>query len=184
MFPVYDEDRSERTPTGFSLAIVDLWNRQPFPGVRCATPGFKDEPLSGFHERASSVSAKSRASRSIPSSSGRRLHHLESPVLCVGGVAHHVHILCRLGRSVTIAELIKVLKKESSKWLKTQAAELHDFFWQNGYGVFSVSPSHMKALTTYIQEQEDHHKRISFQDEFRRMLTKYALKWDERYIWD
>jgi putative transposase len=106
------------------------------------------------------------------------------PVLIVGGVADHVHILCRLGRSSSISDLIKELKRDSSKWVKTQAPSTEDFYWQHGYGAFSVSPSHVEALQSYIANQEEHHRTETFQDELRRLLTKYGLEWDERFVWD
>ena len=115
---------------------------------------------------------------------GGTCNNLDCPVLRVGGVEDHVHILCRLGRSISIADLVKELKRESSKWLKTKSPALADFYWQSGYGAFSVSPSHVDPLRSYIEQQEQHHKRESFQDELRRLLRKYGLEWDERYVWD
>jgi REP-associated tyrosine transposase len=109
---------------------------------------------------------------------------LDCPILRVGGVADHVHLLCRLGRSITIADLIKELKRESSKWIKTKSPSLADFHWQNGYGAFSISPGHVDHLIAYIVNQEEHHKTESFQDEYLRLLAKYGLEWDERYVWD
>ena len=109
---------------------------------------------------------------------------LASPALMVGGVADHVHILCRLGKTVEIADLIRDLKRDSSKWIKAQQPRLADFHWQHGYGAFSISPSHVQALNDYIARQEDHHRRETFQDEFRRMCRKYELDLDERYVWD
>jgi REP element-mobilizing transposase RayT len=115
---------------------------------------------------------------------GGTCNNLGCPVLRVGGTADHVHILCRLGRTISVADLVKELKRESSKWLKTKEPDLGDFYWQNGYGAFSVSPSHVEALRRYIATQEEHHGTETFQDEFRRLLTKYGLEWDERYVWD
>ena len=115
---------------------------------------------------------------------GGTCNNLDCPVLCVGGVADHVHILCRLGRTIAIADLVKELKRDSSKWLKEKSPDLADFYWQNGYGAFSISPGHVEALRAYIARQEEHHRTESFQDEFRRLLTKYGLEWDERYVWD
>jgi putative transposase len=112
---------------------------------------------------------------------GGTCNKVECPVLRVGGVADHVHLLCRLGRTITTAQLIHELKRESSHWLKAKVA---DFYWQNGYGAFSVSPNHVEPLRIYIANQEEHHKQVSFQDEFRRLLTKYGMEWDERYVWD
>jgi putative transposase len=115
---------------------------------------------------------------------GGTCNNLGCPVIRVGGVADHVHILCRLGRTIDVADLFKALKRDSSIWIKTKATGLADFYWQNGYGAFSVSPSHVEALRTYITNQEEHHRTETFQEEFRRLLTTYSLEWDERYVWD
>ena len=110
--------------------------------------------------------------------------NLDSPSIAVGGVADHVHILCRLGKTMSVSELVRELKRESSKWLKEQSAALSGFYWQNGYGAFSVSPGHVDRLVEYIAGQEDHHRHEGFQDEFRRLLGVYDLEYDERYVWD
>jgi REP element-mobilizing transposase RayT len=109
---------------------------------------------------------------------------LGCPIVRVGGFIDHVHLLCRLGRTITIADLVKELKRESSLWIKPKSPALEEFHWQNGYGAFSVSPSHVDALRAYIDNQEEHHRVDTFQDEFRRLLRKYHLEWDERYVWD
>jgi REP element-mobilizing transposase RayT len=88
-----------------------------------------------------------------------------------------------LGKQVDVSDLVKELKRQSSITIKTLGNELHDFYWQEGYGAFSVSPGHVDKLLDYIADQEEHHKKESFQDEFRRLLTLYGLKWDERYVW-
>ncbi|MSU76868.1 MAG: transposase [Gemmataceae bacterium] len=115
---------------------------------------------------------------------GETANRLSSRVICVGGVADHVHVLCRLGRTITIADLVKELKRVSSAWIKSKADTLVDFQWQSGYGAFSISPGHVEVIRGYIGNQEEHHKRISFKDEFRKLLTKYGVEWDERYVWD
>jgi putative transposase len=109
--------------------------------------------------------------------------NLRSPAVIVGGVTDHVHILCHLSRTLAVAVLVRELKRESSKWLKEQSVELADFHWQNGYGAFSISPGHVGQLTTYIANQEEHHKTETYQDEFRRLLQKYGIEYDERYVW-
>jgi putative transposase len=101
---------------------------------------------------------------------------------CVGGVADHVHLAIRLSRTLTVAKLVEDLKTSSSKWLKTQW--LSDFAWQAGYGVFSVGPHDLPALRKYIQTQEEHHRKCTFQDELRALLKKYGVEHDERYMWD
>ncbi|HJT78717.1 MAG TPA: transposase [Gemmataceae bacterium] len=110
--------------------------------------------------------------------------NLESPSIIVGGVADHVHLLCRLSKNLAPATLVRELKRESSKWVKAEVAGLSAFAWQNGYGAFSVSPGHVQILKEYIAKQEEHHRRQSFQDELRRLLQKYAIEYDERYVWD
>jgi len=102
----------------------------------------------------------------------------------VGGVADHVHLAVRLPRTVSVAELVEQLKSSSSKWLKTQSPALSKFAWQRGYGAFSVGPADLDALTRYIDSQETHHRKQSFQDEFRAFLKKYGVEFDERYVWD
>jgi REP-associated tyrosine transposase len=108
----------------------------------------------------------------------------DSPSLRVGGTEDHVHILFRLSKTLDVAALIRELKRDSSKWIKENSPQLADFHWQKGYGAFSASPSHVPALIEYITNQEDHHRRESFQDEFRRLCKKYGVEIDERYVWD
>lgn len=111
-------------------------------------------------------------------------HNLGSPSLIVGGVEDHVHILCRLSKTMHVAELIRELKRESSKWVKGASSRLGTFQWQSGYGAFSISPSHVRALMRCISNQAAHHHTESFQDECRRLCRKYGLEIDERYVWD
>jgi hypothetical protein len=80
--------------------------------------------------------------------------------------------------------LVRDLKRESSKWIKTKGPSLADFQRQDGYGAFAVSPAHVAVLRGYIVEQEKHNQKVSFQDEFRRLLRKYGIEYDERYVWD
>jgi REP element-mobilizing transposase RayT len=112
------------------------------------------------------------------------LNNVECPALIVDGVEDHIHALCRLGRKITIANLIRDIKKSSSSMLHDRSAALRQFAWQSGYGAFSISPSHIPALTRYIENQEEHHKTETFQGEFRRLLRKYGIDYDERYVWD
>jgi putative transposase len=114
----------------------------------------------------------------------RDIESPQSQAYRVGGVADHVHIAATLPRTVTIAKLFETVKKESSSWIKKQGAHYSDFYWQNGYGNFSIGPSQLDQLIRYIDNQEEHHKTVSFQDEFRKLLEKYQIEYDERYVWD
>jgi putative transposase len=112
------------------------------------------------------------------------LRNHESPALEIGVVEDHVHILFRLSRNLAIATIVEQVKKSSSKWIKTQGPAFATFAWQNGYGAFSVSQSTASSTRRYIAAQREHHRRVSFQDEFRRFLEKYQVEHDERYLWD
>ena len=114
----------------------------------------------------------------------RACGELGAPAVIVGGVADHVHLACSMSRTQTVADLVRDIKRTSSSWLKQQSEDTVNFHWQSGYGVFSISPSHVDALKEYILRQEEHHQGISFQDEFRHIAQKYGIKYDERYMWD
>jgi len=115
---------------------------------------------------------------------GGILNHHECQPVIVGGVEDHVHVLCALARPLAAAELIKEVKRGSTIWLKNKAQDLHDFAWQNGYGIFSIGFSQIQVVRQYIADQENHHRKISFQDEFRELLRRYEIEFDERYVWD
>src|SRR5262245_7445352 len=112
------------------------------------------------------------------------LKSLDSPSLAINSVEDHLHILCQLSRKIAIAELIEELKTSTSKWLKTKGPDLVDFHWQSGYGVFSVSQSKRDDVAQDIQHEEENHRRINYQDEFRQLCSKHAVEIDERYVWD
>lgn len=109
---------------------------------------------------------------------------LECNPVKVGGYTDHVHILCLLSRKIAQMNLLEELKKQSSKWIKTQGNAYSNFYWQDGYGVFSVNPTQIDVVVDYIKNQEEHHKTLSFQDELRAFLKKYNVEYDERYIWN
>ena len=101
----------------------------------------------------------------------------------IGGVSDHIHILCELHRTVTLSNLVKEIKSESTKWIKHERS-MTTFSWQAGYGAFSVSASNVVEVIRYIENQAAHHKNLSFQDEFRSFLKKYHVEYDEKYVWD
>lgn len=108
----------------------------------------------------------------------------DSPSLVIDGTADHIHVLFALGRTVTIASLVEEVKTGSSKWLKTKGREFRNFHWQRGYGAFSIGQSSVAELKRYIRNQKQHHRRISFEDEYRKFLKRYEVDFDEHYVWD
>jgi len=106
------------------------------------------------------------------------------PAYRVGGAADHVHIATRLARTLSQAELLEKIKKTSSAWIKTQGEQYGSFFWQGGYGEFSIGWSQLEELVRYIDGQEQHHRTQTFQEEYRHLLQQYHVEFDERYVWD
>ena len=107
-----------------------------------------------------------------------------SPTLVIGGVADHVHTLFCVSKKHALTDVIEELKKSSSKWLKTRGNGFRDFRWQAGYGAFSVSASSAEEVRHYIDQQEEHHRKRTFQEEFVALLKSYRMEFDEKYLWD
>jgi putative transposase len=107
-----------------------------------------------------------------------------SKLVRIGGMEDHVHLLVLLSKTQTLADLLQVTKKESSKWLKQFGEQFAEFHWQDGYAGFSVSESAVETCIRYIDNQKMHHARLSFQDELRMLLKKHNVEYDERYIWE
>lgn len=102
----------------------------------------------------------------------------------IGASDDHIHIACSLARTMSVSRLLEEIKTNSSKWIKTKGAQYAEFSWQNGYGAFSIGQSQLDDLRKYIANQREHHRQITFQDEFRTLLAKYKVDFDERYVWD
>jgi REP element-mobilizing transposase RayT len=102
----------------------------------------------------------------------------------IGGMPDHVHILVSLPSTLSIAKALQLLKGGSSKWVHATFPEHRLFGWQTKYGAFSVSVAQMDKTIHYIQHQEEHHRKMSFQEEFLALLKKHRLTYDERYLWE
>jgi len=121
-----------------------------------------------------------------------RMHAYLATICCdlgvelvhVGGMADHIHIVTTLPRTLSQAQLVEQIKKTSSKWIKTLDAQYRGFSWQRGYGAFSVSPSQLESVRRYIDGQQEHHRTRTFQEEYRELLRKHGVDFDERYVWD
>ncbi len=109
---------------------------------------------------------------------------LKSPSFVLNGTYDHVHILFSLARVLALADLLEEVKTETSKWIKTKGTEFRNFHWQRGYGAFSIGQSQVKAVKQYIQGQKEHHRRVTFKEEYRGLLKAYGIDYEERYVWD
>lgn len=104
--------------------------------------------------------------------------------LLINGPEDHVHILLSLPPTVALSDVMRVAKANSSKWVHETWGDLGEFGWQAGFGAFSVSQSNVDAVKRYILEQEEHHRKMTFQEEFVALLTKHNISYDPRYIWE
>jgi len=111
-------------------------------------------------------------------------NRLECQVVVVGGYKDHVHIFCMLSKKIPMVKLIEELKSHSSKWIKTKGEAYKNFYWQNGYAAFSVNPSEIDRVISYITNQHEHHRSKTYKDEYRAFLKKYNVEFDERFVWD
>jgi REP element-mobilizing transposase RayT len=109
---------------------------------------------------------------------------LECYPVKIGGYIDHIHILCMLSKKSPLMKLLEEIKAHSSKWIKTKDDTLKKFYWQNGYGAFSVNPYEVDKVIAYIENQKEHHRKKTFQDEYRAFLKKYNVEFDEKYVWD
>ncbi len=112
------------------------------------------------------------------------IRNLDSPWCMVGGVSDHVHILFDIGKKIAPVEVVEQVKRESSKFIKTLGTDYEKFYWQRGYGMFSVSPKDRDEAEAYVRNQEGHHQSRTFQDEYRAMLVQYGIDFDEQHVWD
>jgi putative transposase len=110
--------------------------------------------------------------------------NMECTPIKIGGYTDHIHILCMLSKKIALMKLLEEVKSHSSKWMKTKDVLLSNFYWQDGYGAFSVNPAAVDKVIAYISNQHEHHRKKTFQDEYRGFLKKYKAAYDECYVWD
>ncbi|MFY1046615.1 IS200/IS605 family transposase [Chryseobacterium sp. GP-SGM7] len=110
--------------------------------------------------------------------------NLNSPSIKIGGTDNHIHILLTLSPKYALMKVVQEIKAHSSRWIKTKGRKYEDFFWQDGYGAFSVSQKHIYATINYIRNQREHHKNEDFKTEFINILDKYKTNYDEKYLWN
>jgi putative transposase len=115
---------------------------------------------------------------------GGTLRGNKCSLLDAGGVPDHVHLLVSMSRDMSAADLVRLVKSNSSRWIHETFSKLMGFAWQSGYGAFAVSYSQISDVKKYIGRQEEHHKVVTFQEEFRSFLKAHDLEWNEKYVWD
>lgn len=112
------------------------------------------------------------------------LENKGSKLITANGTSNHIHLLFSLGKPLGYSSLIGEIKRSTSIWIKEKGTDFRDFYWQEGYGIFSIYQREVNVVSEYIRRQKEHHKEHDFKTEFRGLLNAYEVEYDERYVWD
>ena len=137
-----------------------------------------------FHIKTTSPQIDESHLERVHSYIGQLVNSTGCSVIRVGGIGDHVHVLCLLSRNETVSHLVEEIKRNSSRWIKTLGQEYECFAWQGGYAVFSVSESLINKTIEYVINQKEHHKKLSFNEEYIQFLKLYNIDYDERYVFE
>ena len=137
-----------------------------------------------FHIKNNSCTIRKQEEKELYAYMGRIIKDNESIPISINGVANHVHILCIMSKNIALAKLVEEIKRHSSRWIKTKDFYYIEFAWQGGYGGFSVSPSLHNKTKYYIENQKEHHKKMTFKEEHILFLKEYGIEYNEKYLWD
>ncbi len=136
-----------------------------------------------FHIKGSEVPIKNEDKNDLYAYIGAIIKDNESIPILINGTDNHIHILCVMSKNIALARLTEEIKRHSSRWIKTKGPYYNQFAWQGGYAGFSVSQSLHDKTKLYIQNQEEHHKKMTFKEELMAFLKEYGIEYDERYLW-
>jgi len=135
-----------------------------------------------FHTKNNVKFIREEVENELYSYLGGILNNYKSNPIQIGGTSDHLHLLCTLPKTIALADLVEEIKKSSSKWIKSKGLNYPNFYWQDGYGAFSVSNSGVDAVKKYILNQKQHHKKVSFIDEYKRLMDEYGIIYEEKYL--
>ena len=135
-----------------------------------------------FHIKTTSPIILAETSSELYAYIGGIINRLECKPIMIGGYIDHLHVFCILSKNVALAKLVEEIKRNSSRWIKTKSPHYKNFAWQNGYGGFSVSPSHYDNVKHYIERQVEHHGKVKFEDEYNQLLKKYNVEYNSEYL--
>lgn len=137
-----------------------------------------------FHVKSGSVNMASDDLSRIFAYMGGIIRAIQGIPIEIGGMPDHVHILTSLPKMMSLSDFVRKVKAESSGWIRQLSPAYHQFHWQEGYGAFSVSPSLLDQTIQYIRHQETHHRKRTFNEEYRLFLEAYGIAYDERYAFE
>lgn len=137
-----------------------------------------------FHIKTTSVKIREEDETRLYAYMGSVIKSNESIPILINGVEDHIHILCVMSKNIALSKLMEEIKRHSSRWIKGINNHYEKFAWQGGYGGFSVSPSLHDRTKVYIETQKEHHKKMTFQEEYLMFLKEYGIKYNEKYVWE
>ena len=135
-----------------------------------------------FHTKYNSVTIREEDLSALFAYVDGIIVNKKSMVIQIGGVPNHIHILCTLPRTVSMADFVEDIKKCSSKWIKTLNPNYSQFAWQGGYGIFSVSASAVEKVKRYVMNQKEHHRKKTFQEEYEAFLQAYSIEYNPEFV--
>ena len=136
-----------------------------------------------FHIKNTAVKIRTEDKDALYAYIGAIIKDKDSIPILINGADDHVHVLCVMSKNITLAKLVEEIKGNSSRWIKTLNPYYEKFAWQGGYGGFSVCPSLHDKTKKYIENQEKHHKKMTFQEEYLLFLKEYNIEYNEKYVW-
>lgn len=137
-----------------------------------------------FSTKNRQPSIKDSLSKELYGYIGGILNNIDCLPIKIGGYQDHIHILCRISKKITVVKLIETIKTSSSKWVKTKGDEYMNFYWQDGYGAFTVSPFDVERVKMYIENQNENHQKKTFKEEYLKFLIDNHIDFNEKYLWD
>jgi putative transposase len=135
-----------------------------------------------FHTKGNVKLIREEIENELFSYLGGILRNYKSNPIQIGGTSDHIHLLCTLPKTIALADLVEEIKKSSSKWIKTKGAHYNNFYWQDGYGGFSVSNSGVDGVKRYILNQKKHHEKVSFMEEYKNLFEAYGIPYEDRFL--
>jgi len=136
-----------------------------------------------FHIKSNGCYIRKQDKEELFAYMGSIIKDNESIPILINGVEDHLHILCVMSKNIALAKLVEEIKRHSSRWIKTKDLYYTEFGWQGGYGGFSVSSSLHEKTRSYIVNQEEHHKKMSFKQEYILFLKEYGIEYNEQFLW-
>ncbi|HKM94476.1 MAG TPA: transposase [Prolixibacteraceae bacterium] len=137
-----------------------------------------------YHIKSNSAKIHKKDKQRLYAYIGSVIKSNESIPIIINGTNDHIHILCIMSKNIALAKLVEEIKRQSSRWIKDIDNQYKTFAWQGGYGGFSVSPSVHDKTKRYIENQEEHHNKMTFNEEYLMFLKEYGIEYDERYVWN